>query len=286
METHRVMRTYSERIGEFIEGLKYEGVPEDVVEKTKLHILDTLGVAIAASRLSSALIMVDLCKNWGGSPESTIIGSSDRVPAPNAALANGLMAHAIDFDDTHLAEPTHPSCVVIPAVLAAAEAREESGKAVIVSTVAGYEIGNRIAMAGGRLKEDSGNLTGIGFHATSVVGTAAAAVGASKVLGLSDDQIATAIGISCSQSSGLRQTLVEGTNSKQFHAGWAAHSGIMSALLAEKGFTAPRQIFEGGKGFYKSFIGEGRYQLDKLISGLSSVWETRKICLKLYPTGV
>ena len=272
-------KTYAERLGDFVESLSYDDIPRDVVEEAKLHILDTLGVALAAYGMDFAQIMLDLSKSLGGSPESTAIGSGDRLSAPFAALVNGTMAHGLDYDDMHRESGTHPSAFVVPAALAVSEAKGKSGESAIVGVVAGYEVAARLGMAA------SGKFILRGWHPTAVLGTFASAAVAGKVLGLAGDHIATAMGIAGSQSSGLNQWQEEGSWTKRMHPGWAACSGIIAALLAQKGYDGPRRIYEGRMGLYNSYVGGKEFDLDKLTQGLGSVWETTQICYKLYPSG-
>lgn len=271
--------TYSQKLSDFVYNLKFDDLPQDVVEKTKLHILDTLGVALAAESEDFTRIMMEVAKSMKGPAESTVWGSKVRLPAANAALVNGTMAHGLDFDDMHRAASTHLSVFVVPTALAVSETREISGKQTIAAVVAGYEAGARIGLAA------LGKLLLRGWHPTGVFGAFTSAVVAGKLMGLNVQQTAVAMGIAGSQASGLAQWIEEGSWTKRMHPGWAAHSGIIAALLAAKGYDGPLRILEGSKGLYHSFLHEGHFDLTKLTEGLGERWETRQICLKIYPSG-
>lgn len=279
MDSENTEKTYSDKLGDFVGSLTFADLPGDVVEKTKLHVLDTLGVALASHGMKFSEIVQDVAKSLGGPAESTAIGSGVRLPAHNASLVNGTMAHGRDFDDMHREGSIHLSSLAVPAALAVSEASGESGKSAIVGIVAGYEVGARIGNAA------CGKLLVSGWHPTGVLGAFVSAVVAGKMQGFTAAQIATAIGIAGSQSSGSAQWIEEGSWTKRMHPGWASHSGIIAAKLAQKGFNAPKKIFEGGKGIYRSYLREGDFVLDKIAEGLGDKWETREICFKIYPSG-
>ena len=279
MKVDNVERTYSRKFGEFVERLAFDDVPKKVIEEAKLHILDTLGVALAAYGMDFAQIMLEVSKGLGGPPESTVIGSGERLSAPNAALVNGTMAHGLDYDDMHREAALHLSAFAVPTALAVSEAQGKSGKCAIVGVVAGYEVGARLGLAA------SGRLLLRGWHPTGMLGAFAAAAVTGSILALNAKQISTAMGIAGSQSSGLAQWIEEGSWTKRMHPGWAAHSGIIAGLLAQKGYDGPQRIYEGKMGLYNSCLGEGNFDLERLTQELGSRWETRQICYKLYPCG-
>jgi 2-methylcitrate dehydratase PrpD len=276
--THEA-KTYSEKMADFISDLNFGDIPGDVVEKTKQLVLDTLGVGLAAVDENFTKDILDVAKGMGGTAESSVWGKSVKLPAANAALVNGTMAHGLDFDDMHRAASSHMSVVVVPTALAVSEQKPVSGRAIIAAIVAGYEIGARIGLAA------MGKLLLRGWHPTAVFGTFSAATVAAKLMGLKPRQTALAMGIAGSQASGLAQWIEEGSWTKRMHPGWAAHSGIIASLLARTGYDAPRKIFEGGQGLYRAFLRDGNYSLEKLTDQLGKRWETRQICIKMYPAG-
>lgn len=215
-------------------------------------------------------------REWGGRGESSVVGTSLRVSAPAAALANGALAHGLDFDDTHTPSITHASAVVLPAALALAEARGLSGAEMLTAAVAGYETITRLGMAA------PGAFHARGWHATPACGAFAAAVTAGRCLRLAEDRLASAVGIAASCASGLMEFLEDGSSVKRLHPGWAAHSGILAAGLAGAGMTGPATGLEGRFGFYRAALGETP-DLTPLLATLGTRWETLEIAFKPYP---
>jgi 2-methylcitrate dehydratase PrpD len=271
------MATPAEGLCEFTDRLTYDRIPTEVIRSAKLRILDILGICLASSTQEFAKGAVDAVAQWGGTPESTVVGFGLRLPAPSAVLANGVLAHGLDFDDTHAESVTHASAAVIPAALAVGEARGASGQAVLAATVAGLEAVARIGMAA------PGRFHAHGFHATSICGTFAAALVAAKLSGLAPRQMVNALGVCGSQASGIFEYLADGSWVKRFHPGWSGHAGVVAAAFAERGFTGPRTIFEGRFGLYRAFLGDEPVQLDRLTAGLGTTWETLRITFKPYP---
>ncbi|MBK5220614.1 MAG: MmgE/PrpD family protein, partial [Thermoleophilia bacterium] len=193
-----------------------------------------------------------------------------------AALANGSMMHALDFDDTHEVALVHSSAVVAATVLAVGEALDASGSEALTAAVAGYEISSRIGLA------SPGALHRRGFHPTSVCGVFAAAAAAARLRGLSAEQTTNALGIAGSQASGLMEFLADGSQTKPLHAGWAAFAGITAAALAAHGATGPASVLEGRFGLLASHLGE--FDEAALAAELGSRWETTQIAFKPYPS--
>jgi 2-methylcitrate dehydratase PrpD len=279
MKNFAVQKTCSAQLGDFVANLQFKDIPADVVEKAKQHILDTLGVALAAARDDFAKSMLSVAKGLQGPGESAVWGGRARLPAANAALVNGTMAHGLDYDDMHRAASSHLSVVIVPTALAMAERKPLSGRQILAAIVAGYEVGARIGIAA------LGNLLLRGWHPTGVFGAFTAAAVASKILAADGHKTAVALGIAGSQASGLAQWLEEGSWTKRMHPGWAAHSGIVASLLALSGYDGPLKIFEGAQGLYRSFLRDGNFALAKLTEELGERWETRQLCLKMYPSG-
>jgi 2-methylcitrate dehydratase PrpD len=255
------MVEYSRRLAKFVEGIQYDDLDEDVVEKTKMHILDTLGVTLGAYEMPWSKMVMDVVRQMGGVHQSTVFSLDGRYPLMNAALANGTMAHGIDMDDSG-ARPSwaHPGSCIVPAAYAAAEAEEISGKDLIIAVLAGYEVNCRI---------DSSVYPGLrdrGFHATGVVGTFGAAAAVGKVLGLDEDQMVNAFGLAGTQAAGLEEWLTTGDMSKRLHAGKAAMNGSLSALLAREGYTGPSTVLEGKYGLLETHAQD--YDPERLLEGL------------------
>ncbi len=247
------------------------------MDKTKDLILDTLGICVASSKLDFGQSILHLVQTWGGVPESSLVGSEAKVPAQNAAFANGILGHGLDYDDTHTESVVHPSACLVPVALAVGEKTESSGKEILTALVAGLEVMIRIGMpAVNRFHMR-------GFHTTSICGTFASAVVTGKLMGLDPGKMNHALGISGSFTSGLLECLSSGSWAKRLHAGWGGLGGIISAQLAQASYTGPVAIFEGRLGLYNSFLRSEQLDLDLIFKALGKGWEVLNIRPKLYP---
>ncbi|MBI3328319.1 MAG: MmgE/PrpD family protein [Nitrospinae bacterium] len=271
------MTTAAERLAEFASGLTFEDIPRPVISEAKQHILDILGISLAASQLPYATMLSALVRQWGGKPESTVLVFGDNVPAPSAVLANGSFSHGLDFDDTHTASIVHVSTGVVPAALAVGEAVRADGKALLTAIIAGYETVTRLGMAA------PGKFHDRGYHATPLCGAFAAALTAGKLLGLGPDAMASALGICGSQAAGIQAFLDDGSWTKRLHPGWAGHSGVVAAQLAGLGFKGPHTVLEGRFGLFNTHVGSEHFDPTRLTAGLGTTWETLHISFKPYP---
>jgi 2-methylcitrate dehydratase PrpD len=228
--------------------LAYEQIPDDVIAKAKLILRDGVGNQIAASAISEpANRMVTLIKEWGGAPQSTIVGHGVKVPTPQAALVNAMMGHGIELDDAHGSGLIKAGSVLVPAAFAVAELSGASGRDVVTAVVAGYDVAIRIAKGinpGHRQR---------GYHTTGTVSGIAAAAMAARLLGCTAEQIACAIGLACMQSAGIQSYLDDPCMAKPFSPGKAAFNGVMAAIMASRGFTGPRKALESREGFLNAF---------------------------------
>jgi 2-methylcitrate dehydratase PrpD len=258
---------------------KYENLPPEVVDATKKEILDLLGVALGGANQPGATHVCALVKEWGGKEESSIIGSRQKVPAPNAAQANATMAHALDFDDVHEAAVMHPGIASIPVVLAVGEAQGRlSGKDLITSTALGVDMMCRLALATtpGKSPID------LGWHLTSVFGFMGAAATAARVMGLDEESIVHAIGIGYHQCGGNGQCVKDGALAKRLGPGFAIKGGITAALLAKAGVTGAKNSLEGEWGFYRQYM-HGDYSREILTADLGKRFEGVNVAIKPYP---
>jgi 2-methylcitrate dehydratase PrpD len=221
--------------------ITYDALPEDVRELARQCVLDYLGVGLIGADDELVRILLDELNEAGGATQAAVIGHAARLPMGAAALVNGAIAHALDYDDVNLAMPGHPSVSILPALLALAEERKASGKTVIAAFVAGYEACCRIGMA---LRP--GHYTR-GFHATGTVGAFGAAAACAHLLGLDAEATGRALGIAGTQSAGLKSQF--GTMCKPFHAGKAAQNGLLAARLAARGFSSRPDLVECEQGF-------------------------------------
>jgi 2-methylcitrate dehydratase PrpD len=251
------------KLAEFAVNTAFEDMPTELIIKGKERVLDTMGCILAGCNEQVGKIILQYIKGIGGIPESTVIGDGYKTSIQNTALANGTIGHALDFDDSQLILIGHGSVVILPAVLAIAEKERISGKKVLEAFLIGFEVACKIGRA------VNPKLYNNGWHATSVIGVLGAAAAAGKLLGLDTHKMTSALGIAASQACGLRQNF--GTMTKPLHAGKAAESGIISAVLAKHGFTAATNILEAPEGFCSTFSGE--YELNKIVDNLGDPYE-------------
>jgi len=250
-------------------------IPDAIIDRANWCFVDTLGVALAAAGLGigTAASKVVL-KAPGGS--STVWGSGKGVSMTDAAFANGMLSHALDFDDTHTAAIMHTSCMVVPVALAIGQATGQSGREVLGAAVTGYEVAGRLGRLG------PGDFQYNGFQATGVLGVFACAATAGKLLALDRDQMINAFGIAGSMAGGLMEYLANGSDVKQLHAGWSAQAGIRAAQLAVEGFTGPSTVFEGRFGVFNSFIRKS-IDAEAAIRFSPGGWEVELMGPKPYP---
>jgi 2-methylcitrate dehydratase PrpD len=268
--------TSAERIADFALGVSYEDVPEPVARAAKLHLLDTLGCGLAASASgvgTAGRSIAGVAQEEG----ATVIGRTGAAHPHDAALANGMLCHALDFDDTHADSICHIGVVAGPAALAASEASGATGRDLLTAFIAANEVIARVGAAAA-----PGYMTR-GYHPTSVCGVFGATAAAARLLGLSAVQATSALGIAGSMASGLFAYLGDGSLTKPIHAGWGAAAGLTAARLAAAGGEGPRAIFEDRFGFYAAYYDSGAVELDRLVETLGDVWLTPEVAFKAYP---
>jgi len=237
--------TLSGRLGECLSRLSFNDLLEPQIRKLKIYFRDWLGSAIAGKNEAPVQIILDIIRELGGTPESTIIPSESHGNCLMAALANGASSHVVEMDDLHRESILHPAAPIIPAVLALAEREKASGSDLLLAIAVGYEAAIRVAIAVGPSHYHC-------WHTTSTCGTFGAAAGAARLLGLNEEQTISAYGSAGTQAGGLWEFLTNNAMSKQLHTGKAALNGLLSALLAQRGFTGARKILEGEKGFFRA----------------------------------
>jgi 2-methylcitrate dehydratase PrpD len=267
--------TLARRLAEFTAALEFDRLPPEVVASARLRTLDILGIALAASTGDSAPAVLGALDGWGAAGECTVIGAKRTAASPLAILANGTLAHSLDYDDTHALSITHASAVVVPVALAIGEAGGLDGRAVLTAIVAGLETITRLGMA------VPGAFHARGWHATATCGPFAAALVAGRLEGLDVARLTAAQGLAGSFASGLMEYLEDGSWVKRVHPGWAGHAGAVAAALARGGFTGPATVLEGRFGFYRAFLGA---EPDRApFATLGERWETPGIGFKPYP---
>lgn len=275
--------TLLDQLATFVAALRNTPPPPDVIADVSGRVRDVVGNSLAAIDSEPARITSALARQMGGTPEATALTGNGRVPAANAALVNGTLAHALDFDDTHLPSILHPSASVVPAALAVAERIGASGSELCVAVAAGDEICIRLGMAG--FDRDVGNSVFFerGLHATSICGTIGAAAAAGYLMGLEQPQLGHAIAVAASMGAGLLEANRTGGSVKRFHCGWAAHAGVMAADLARFGLTGPPTVFEGRFGFLQAYLANGA-RPNELVDALGIDWRVTQTFFKPYPS--
>jgi 2-methylcitrate dehydratase PrpD len=268
--------TAAERFATWALELDLDAVPPPVVEAAKLHVLDVVGCGLAAHGLDVATEGRSTMAELGGEPDASVIGLDTALPAANAAFANAMLCHGLDFDDTHSDSVSHISTVVVPAALALAEARGTSGRELLTAVIAGNEIVTRIGMA------RPGAFHERGFHPTAICGIFGATAAAARLGGSSAGDAASALGIAGSMASGLFAYLDDATATKPVHPAWAAHGALLAARLAAHGAEGPPGVLEGRFGVFHAFL-DTRIDLEPQLADLGERWETPRIAFKPYP---
>jgi 2-methylcitrate dehydratase PrpD len=265
-------------LAEFVARLRFEDLPQAVVDQACRIIVDTAGCALSAwtedpQKSRIAREVAELYASAGG---ASVIGIAGLRSQPAfAALANGILANAADNDDTHKRALLHTGSVVVPPALALAETLGLSGRDLILALVAGYEVAVRVGMAVMPTHYRY-------WHSTATNGTFGAAACAAKALKLDADAVQCALGLAGTQAAGLNTFFESGDMSKSIHPGKAAFNGILSAQLAQMGATSPPTILEHPKGYLNAYSTEPKPQ--KLTEGLGSSWEILQNGFKYFPS--
>jgi len=275
MTTRLEVSGATEQLAEFAAQLKLADVPVEVREHLKLCVLDTLGCGLFGTTLPWGRIAREFVTGMGGSAEATVWGTHVRVPASNAALANGTMIHGFELDDLHRAAILHPGSVAVSSAIAVGETDPAvTGEELLASIVAGYEVGVRVGMSLG-----TDHLLR-GFHPTGTAGAVAAAAAAGRAMRLSPTQMVHALSIGATQGAGLMAAQYE-SMVKRMHAGRAAQSGVYAAHLARSGLIGIPGVFEQEYGgFCRTFAGEA--DVSALTRDLGIVFACRDVGFKIY----
>jgi 2-methylcitrate dehydratase PrpD len=228
-------------------------VAEPVLERARDLLLDHVGVTLGGVPEPSSRAVRTALAALRAHGAATVLGTDLRLPAPDAALANGAAAHALEMDDTHQGGSIHLGAAVIPAALAASELRRVGGVDFLRAVIAGYDVAGRLAMA-----LDPAAHYARGFHPTGTCGTFGAATAAGLSLGLDAAGVRAALGVAGSQAAGSMEFLSDGAWTKRLHPGWAAHAGLYAAVLAQAGYSAPASIFEGRFGTLHAYSDRAR----------------------------
>jgi 2-methylcitrate dehydratase PrpD len=267
--------TPAAELASFATALDYDDIPSEVTEAAKLHILDAYGCAVGAYGEGAAAYVRTAAREIAGVGAASVVGEGSGWAPAAAALSNGALVHALDFDDTHTPSISHISAVVVPAALAVAEAHGRTGRDLVAAVVAGSEAVARIGSA------VSSEYMKTGFHPSSVCGVFGAALAASRLRGLDAEATTNALGIAGSMASGLFEYLANGSTAKVVNVGWAAHAGVMAAALAAAGGDGPATVLEGRFGVFGT-----HFRLADAATKdweLGERWEVPSISFKPYP---
>lgn len=268
--------TLSEELAGFVLAARWDRLPPAVQQRTRLRLADILGLCLAGLVEPFGQAARRLVLGQGGAAQATLV-TGERLPAAQVALAHGILAHGLDYDDTHHESVVHPSSVVVPVALAVGERAAAPGAEVLAAIAAGVEVFCRLGAAAGR------RFHARGLHASAVLGPVAAALVAGRLLGLDRRRCADAAGLAGSMGGGLLEFLSDGSWSKRLHPGWAAHGGILAAELAAGEFPGPATVLEGRYGLYRALLGDVAADLSRVTAALGARWESEQASFKLYP---
>jgi len=272
-------RSISQQLAVLAAGVTWDALPEPVRECAKLHVLDVIGTALAATRFDFAQHALSglLCVAEGG--RNSVIGMGARLPMRDAVLLNGILAHGLDYDDTHPGAIVHPSSSTFPCALGLAEHLDASGRDLLTAYVLGVDVATRIGVAA------KGLMHAQGFHTTGLAGHFGCAIVAGKLFNLSVPKLALAQGLAGSTTSAMSEHRADGAWNKRMHPGWAGVGGITAAALARGGFVGTRRIYEGPDGLFRSHTGSrlAEIDLDAMTRDLGSHWLIEEVAIKPYP---
>ncbi|MFC1815892.1 MmgE/PrpD family protein [Thermodesulfobacteriota bacterium] len=266
-------------IAEYVHDTSYADLPQQAIANAKVGILDTIGVMFAGSQHQVGRLITDYVRDSGAIGASTVIGQQLRTSPELAALANGVMAHALDYDDHG-----HASTQSLPAALALAEVQDGTGRDVLVAYIVGKEVCLHLSKPFDRGGWEGNGPKGHGWHSVGVIGSIGATAASAKMLGLIPQTICTALGVAASLGGGLFAN--RGTMTKPLHAGNAARNGVLASTLASKGFTADTTILTSPGGFTEAFHLPQEYDIHKAVENLRDHFHIVKegVGIKPYPS--
>jgi 2-methylcitrate dehydratase PrpD len=247
-----------------------------VVRALKRMLVDALAVIAGAARAPGIPELNARLRRWEPRGSATGLIGKRRYSPPTAALANGAAAHALDYDDIHDGARVHSMCVVLPALLAAAEdAGPVDGKSFLLGLAAGAELHARLGLA-------CYNSLAAGWHPTTIFGCLAASIATAKLLNFDPERMLNSLGIAFHQAGGSIQSAYDGAISKRLGPGFAARDAVVSAFLAADGLTGPREPLEGKAGLF-ALHARGEVRSELLTEGLGRSWRIQEYSLKPYP---
>ena len=269
--------TFAQELAKRIYAMNYEQFPSEAIKWAKIGILDTVGVTILGSRDDLTRILEKITAADHATGPCLIFGFDRRTSASEASMINGTASHALDFDDCCNSMGGHPSVPILPGLFALADECGASGKDFITAYITGFETECRISLGVNMYQYIKG------WHPTVTLGVFGLVAAAGKLLRLTEEQIATALSIAASMSSGIKTNM--GSMTKPLHVGLCGRNGLLAAKLARDGFTANLKIFEHDQGYFNLFIGEGNYDISKILPDWGSPLHIVDpgIAIKQYP---
>jgi 2-methylcitrate dehydratase PrpD len=268
------------QVAAWVAQIGYDDLPSDVIESTKLRILDVIGLALAGAETAFGRSTIAAATMLSPAGPSRIVGTGDAVAAPTAAFVNASLSQALEYDDTHNESIVHMSSPAVAASLALAGIRTVTGRDLLLSIAIANEISCRVGSV------SSGQFHRRGFHPTGLFAPFGIAAGIGKILGLDATRLAWAEGTAGSCAAGLLECWVDGTQTKFLHSGFAAQSGLTAALLAQAGVSGPPNVFEGRFGLFASHLQDPSVakNFGRIADGLGTHWESRNSSFKPFPT--
>lgn len=269
--------TISETIANFAADLTFADLPDDVIDRAKLFILDCIGIGFASTRFDFSRVALSALTGFGSLGSEPVVGFRNGLPIRDAALMNGILMHGLDYDDTHVASVCHASTSAVPMALAMANYRGLPGADLLLGYVLAVEVTARIGMAA------NGGFHDVGFHPTGVAGAFGCATAAAKMEGLPAKLIGYAQGFVGSTSAGLLEFLDDGSWTKRAHPGLAASNAITATAFARQGFQTPRRVYEGRFGLFNTHLVNHTPDLAACTAGLGTTWEVLNNAVKPFP---
>lgn len=269
---------YSEILADFIFNLKYENIPNTVVQRAKELMLDSLGTAIAASKEECVLNAFKAFENLSTEKNTPVWVNDKKLDPIYAAMLNGIASHALDFDDTHTEAILHASAILTPLCLSYGFHVSKDAKKIIKAFIVGWEVAARVGIA------SKGTFHKRGFHTTAIAGIFGSVSASAVLLDLNKQQIINALGLAGSFASGINEFLSNGSNSKVLHIANAIKNGILVANFAKNNMSGPLSIFEGRDNIFKCFGIEQECDKTELSKALGEIWQTMQVSIKPYPS--
>ena len=257
-------------------------VPESLLADMPNRILDVIGVSVRAAPLDTSRAVMSFARDQAGAPQASAFGLPGRVSAADAAFVNGVLAHSLDYDDTHLPSILHPSASIVPAALATAESVGGSGAEALAAVAAGIEVCVRLGMGGFDPSTRQSIFFERGQHATSICGAVGSAAASARVRGADAATTAHAMAVACSLASGILETNRTGGTAKRLHCGWAARTGVTAADLACRGVTGAPTAVEGRFGLFAALLGDAA-RPEAVTDGIGDRWHAADVFYKPYP---